>query len=143
MKRRIVIFLTACILVLSMCLNPVMAAASEDGSGETEETSAEEEQSADKIAAGRFFDAVRAIVLAKAGEGKSKTTPCTGAATAFPGIQIPRAVHPEIPQVAPQATLQVTHRGARRMPARVRVLLPEMGRTPDRPSMSWKRIKKR
>ena len=77
MQRRILIILTACILVLSMCLNPVMAAASEDGSGETEETSAEEVQSADEIAAGRFFDAVRAIVLAKAGEGKSKTKAAT------------------------------------------------------------------
>ena len=88
MKRRIVIFLTACILVLSMCLNPVMAAASEDGSGETEETSAEEEQSADKIAAGRFFDAVRAIVLAKAGEGKSKTKAATAIYETLTGVQL-------------------------------------------------------
>ena len=88
MKRRIVIFLTACILVLSMCLNPVMAAASEDGSGETEETSAEEEQSADEIAAGRFFDAVRAIVLAKAGEGKSKTKAATAIYETLTGVQL-------------------------------------------------------
>ena len=71
-----------------MCLNPVMAAASEDGSGETEETSAEEEQSADKIAAGRFFDAVRAIVLAKAGEGKSKTKAATAIYEALTGVQL-------------------------------------------------------
>ena len=88
MKRRMLMILTACILVMSVCMNPVMAADAVDDTEDTEETSTTEEQSADEIAAGRFFDAVRAIVLAKAGEGKSKTKAATAILESLTGNQL-------------------------------------------------------
>jgi hypothetical protein len=68
-------------------MNPVLADDAESGVGEAEETSTEE-QSADEIAAGHFIDAVRAIVLAKAGEGKSKTKAATAIYQTLTGYQL-------------------------------------------------------